>query len=351
MKKIVFIIGDMYRGGAQRVISILANDYAANGWDVSIALLLGNNIGYKLNNRIRILDYSRNTNSYASNALYWIKSLRNAMKSIKPDAVVSFVGRINILSLIAGAGLKINILVSERNDPEYDNRKKFEMLVCKLMYSRAKKVIFQTEYQKRWYGKYCEKNGVIIGNPIAINKYEGPHIRNNVIAVGKLMPQKNHEMLIRAFAKIISEFPEKKVYIYGDGMLRETLAKLCKELCVEDKVHLCGNVENIDDIMKEEKYFIMSSNYEGMSNALLEAMMLGMICITTNWNGAEDIIEDGISGFVVKKQNIDDLVTKMRYVFNEKEEILQSIRIKAISEAQQYSTDFIMSKWRKNIEN
>ena len=120
--KIVFFMGSMCRGGAERVISIIANDYCARGWDVEIAVLLKNKVEYDLDDRIRIVDLTGKHASYIKNAAFWASSIRRYLKQTKPDRVVSFAGRINALVLTAGMGLGLPVVVSERNDPMHDGR-------------------------------------------------------------------------------------------------------------------------------------------------------------------------------------------------------------------------------------
>ena len=116
--KISFFIGGMRRGGAERVISILANDYCQRGWDVDIVLLLNNAVEYDLDSRINIVNITKKSGGYLKNAPRWLGGIRKYLKNRKPDRVVSFVGRINALVLTANIGLKLPVVVSERNDPK-----------------------------------------------------------------------------------------------------------------------------------------------------------------------------------------------------------------------------------------
>lgn len=346
MNKLLFVTSDLRRGGAQRVISLLANEYAKRGWNVHIAVLLDTGIGYEISESIHLHNIVRHGN-YLINAARWVKDVRKIITKEKPDAIVAFAGRINIITMLASIGKKTPIMVSERNDPKNDRRSRIEVLLCKYFYKKANKVVFQTSYQKEQYGHACEKNGVVIGNPISAPAYEGEHIKRDIICVGKLMDQKNHPMMIRAFARLANQFPQKQVYIYGDGSKQDELQKLIDDLNMSSRIHLCGNSEHIFEIMREYQYFVMCSDYEGLSNALLEAMISGMVCVTTAWNGVEEIVVDGENGYLVPVGNEDALVDKLRTVLDNDN---SAITYKSIETAKRFASDNIMSIWRDTID-
>ncbi|MBQ3559416.1 MAG: glycosyltransferase [Agathobacter sp.] len=348
MKKILFVTSDLDRGGAQRVLSILANEYTKRGWEVHIAMLLNNRIGYDVNEKILIHDLSKSGN-YVKNILHWIKGLRAIASQVKPNIVVSFVGRVNMIAMMSTLGMHIPVLVSERNDPLNDRRSKLEVELCKRFYSHANRVVFQTNYQREFYKKYCSKNSVIIGNPIAAPIYTGEHVSKDIVSVGKLMEQKNHSMLIKAFAKIADIYPDKSVHIYGKGELKESLQQLVNELNLENRIVFEGNIDNIFPVLHKNEYFVMCSNYEGLSNALLEAMTSGMLCISTNWNGVQDIIQDGENGLLVPIDDEDALAEKLKKVF-EGEYDETAIKRKAIKKAEEYQTKQIINQWYTAIE-
>ena len=213
-KKILFVTGSLNRGGAQRVISLLANKYAEMGWEVHIALILFNVVGYEISDNIVIHDLAHGKS--VKNAFKWIKELKKTIKGVAPSVIVSFVGRINLITMLAAKGSGVPVVLSERNDPLHDRRGSLERSLCRKYYRKADRVIFQTEYQAQAYGDIV-KNGVIIPNPISAPIFEGEHPVKDIVCVGKLMDQKNHAMMINSYAKITSEFPDTNVWIYGEG--------------------------------------------------------------------------------------------------------------------------------------
>ena len=345
-KKILFVLGTMVRAGAQRVVSVLANDYAASDWSVHIALLIDNKVEYSLNDSIEIHDISHKGNRL-KNFSKWVNELKQVINEVKPDVIVSFAGRINVITLLANRGTGIPVLVSERNDPARDRRSNFEMWLCKKLYQKADRVVFQTKYQAAFYERWCKDNSVIIGNPISAPVYESAHENKDIICVGKLMDQKNHPMMIRAFSKIASDFPDTKVYIYGEGRKRAELELMIAEYKMSSRIHLMGNSPDIFSIMQKNEYFVMCSGYEGLSNALLEAMMSGMVCITTSWSGVEEFVTDGVNGYLVPVNDSDALAVKLTEVLCGDN---SNVRANAIKTASEFASDKIISDWRAAIE-
>ena len=167
--RIAFFIGSMGCGGAERVISILANEYATKGWDVDILLLLDNRVEYELHPQIKVIPLMGSYSNYAMNALAWLSSIRKYVKSNKPDRVVSFIGRVNAVVLTATIGLKVPIIVSERNDPKHDGRGKVMLWYCNKIYRRARAVVFQNKYEQSCFDEALKAKGVIIPNPVQVS--------------------------------------------------------------------------------------------------------------------------------------------------------------------------------------
>ena len=116
--------------------------------------------------------------------------------------------------------------------------------------------------------------------------------------MGRLAEQKNHRMLIRSFAAFHKQFPAYTLSIYGEGELQETLEKQIRDAGLEDCVFLEGNHTDIHHQIRDAEIFVLSSNFEGLSNALLECMTMGIACISTRCEGSTDVIRDGENGLL-----------------------------------------------------
>ena len=348
--KIAFFIGSMARGGAERVLSILANHYIEKGWEVEIVMLLKNKVGYDLADKIKIIDMSGMNNSYLKNAGKWLMRIRGYLRSEKPDCVISFVARINALVLTASVGLKTKIIVSERNDPKHDGRSTVMQAYCDLLYRRSAGIVFQTKYEQSCFSDKVQKRGVVIPNPVSVDikaKQGGDVLR--IVTAGRLAEQKNQKMLIEAVYKISAGFPNLECYIYGEGPLEQFLKDEIDKKGLNKVVFMPGNVKNIHEKISEASVFVMTSNYEGLSNALIEAMMIGVPCITTDYPGACELIIDKQNGKVVPCNDVDALAKALV-------EILSNITLaKNYAEAAEisastYNTKVILHKWDSFIE-
>lgn len=221
--KITFFIGSMGFGGAERVISYLANHFIDIGWDVDIVVLLSNEVKYSLNDKIKIINFCGNHKSYFMNIAYWISKIHTYLKRNNPDRVVSFIGRINALVLFASLGLKNTIIVSERNDPKNDGRSKLMLKICDLLYKQASTVVFQTKYQRNCFSKSLKNHIEIIPNPVIVKSMPIEREKNRVVTVGRLCAQKNQTMFIDA-AHILQKDHNNLVFeIYGEGALKDEL--------------------------------------------------------------------------------------------------------------------------------
>lgn len=348
-KKISFFLGSMGRGGAERVISILSNDFAERGWVTHIGLLLFNKVDYDLNDSIKVFDFTGKITSRLKRTPYWIKSIRNHIKKERPDVIVSFAARINVLVLLASLGTKTKVIVSERNDPWHDGRGLATRFMVHLLYPFAAKIVLQTKRSIAYFSKAIAKKCIVIPNPISVKCEASPVKRKKIVAVGRLAKQKNHEMLIRAFSSLPQEYSDYSLFIYGDGSLLEYLSSLAKSLGVENRVFFPGNVSNIHEQIADAELFILSSDYEGLSNALLEAMMMGLPCISTNCAGAEEFIENGRNGLIVPVGDGDMLKKAIVKMLSE-EIFCNMCGLNAKETSKKFAKKEMIALWKSQLE-
>lgn len=348
--KIMFFIGDMKRGGAERVISILANHYAKKNWQVEIVFLLGSSNKYELDKRVKIINLSRQ-GSYIKNLFFWIFNIRRCVLKERPDRIVSFIGRINYLVLTATIGIKIPIIVSERNDPKHDGRGKFLQFYGNICYKLAKAIVFQTNYEKLCFNSTLYKKSFIIANPIEICSSSTIISSNNfeIVTAGRLEKQKNQELLIKAFSIVNKKFPSLKLKIYGEGSLKNKLQSLITSYNLSDNIKLCGNVKDLHTRISKSTLFILTSEYEGLSNALIEAMMLGLPCITTDYSGADEIIKNNFNGIIVPRNNVLSLSNQIIFLLENKN-LREKFSKNGLEVAKNYEKEIVLKEWEKVIE-
>lgn len=348
-KKLVVVLGSMGRGGAERVVSIISNFYANKGWKVYLVLLLANKVDYELNENVEVIDLSGKTTSRIKRIPNWFFGVRRVVKEINPDTVLSFAARINIIVQIALKGLKKKIVVSERNDPYSDGRSKMIDFFTNRLYPKAYKVVFQTKRAKGYFEKCKLENDCIISNPIEV-KCEATELKKGkIVTAGRLTAQKNHKMLLNAFKIVADKFDYATLHIFGDGELKEELTALADSLGVADKVFFEGNVPNIHERIADANVFVLSSDYEGLSNALLEAMMMGLTCVSTDCAGSDEYIVDGENGRLVKVGDAENMAKALIEVLSDDEKA-KALGQKAKISSAEFEKSNVLKLWENVLD-
>ena len=296
--KILFINHSLSDGGSEKVMTILANEFSKRNYNVSMLII------EKSEKEIFVLDdkvkrYYFDSKSKKGRDYIWtcIKCIRRVIKDIKPDVIVSFMVRINIMTIIADFGIKNKLLVSERAVPacRMKNKEILHFLENSL-YNFTTAVIVQTNQVKDMFAAPVRRKCVVIANPIQPDLpkiYQGQR-EKVIVAVGRLTRQKNFEMLIKAFVNCSPKIPDYSLKIYGDGVERERLEELISQHKMKDRIQLMGFVSDVNQQIRNSAIFVSSSNFEGISNAMLEAMAIGLpvVCTDCPVGGAAMAIDD-----------------------------------------------------------
>ena len=311
MQKIAFHLNSLQQGGAERVVSNLANRFAKEGYEVVIATEWYGTDEFALDQKVRRvhvgLTKEDEDRSRISKMLRRIWYLRRFMKKEKPDVVVAFTRGVLYRALAAGIGTGIPVVISVRTDPVGHYDKKADKLRIPLLFPHAAGCVFQTEGAKDFFAPYLQENSRIILNPLN-PKYVGvpePAVRTkNVVQSGRLVDFKNQPMLIRAFLKVHEKHPDYTLKIYGpdskDGT-KEILESIIHENHAEDFVKLMGGSNTLEKDLADAALYAFSSDWEGLPNALMEAMALGLPVVSTDCpcGGPKTLIEDGVNGLLV----------------------------------------------------
>lgn len=280
MEKIVFVIPDMAGGGTERVISLLANEYCKRGIEVAILLFAGHETAYRLDDRVEVVSMGAPTRGSFRARIARIRKMRKYYKENRHCQIWSFSVMGVVFSVLAAWGQKHYLLVSERSDPnEYEYPK-----LRNFFYRFADVVVCQTREAMESFPAAIVKKAVVLPNPIDIHDLE-PHAgerEKKVVAVGRLGPPKNHELLIHAFAHFVEEFPDYTLELYGKGEQEAELKKLVSHLGIGQKVIFHGFSSRVQEEINSAAMYVLSSDYEGVSNSLLEAISLGIPVIATD---------------------------------------------------------------------
>lgn len=353
--KIFFCLGSMNRGGAERVVANLSNYFIGDN-DVSIIVTKQWKPEYNLNESIGyfVLDNEVNNKSFLSRTLCRIKKLRIILKTESPDIVIAFLPEPSFRLMVAKSFLPVKTIVSERNDPNIEYDSIIKRLLARILYSRADGFVFQTPDAKKWFSKKIQNKSVVIPNPIDEKflciPYTGER-EKTIVTVGRLVEQKNQKLLINAFYAFHRIHKDYRLKIYGEGPLRNDLQKQIKELNLIESVALMGEVSDIKKEIYKAGMFVLTSNYEGMPNALMEAMALGVPCISTDCSigGPKYLIKNNENGILVKMNDMDDLVLAMTKIIND-ERFATRISFTASCTMHNYASNSINDKWMKYIK-
>lgn len=352
-KHILIIVPSFDIGGAQKIGSFIAGNLSRDGSEVSlIGLERGDNL-LKVDPSVGQYSF-KNYDVYNTSKIkkigYAIK-LRMLIKKLKPDAVIIF-GTL-VVAYLAVLGLRMPIMGCERGDPNSYNRKLRSRVVR--AYKRFSILTFQTPMARDGYPELADKKSYVIPNPCFLadsdNEVTEINRKKEVVSVGRLVEEKGYEMLIRAFVSIHHLHPEYKLIIYGDGPQKELLANLIAENEASEYVFLPGKTDKVKQNIQNASLFVLSSDYEGIPNTLLEAMCLGVPVVTTDCSpgGARFLTKDGsIGGLLIPvrdEKKMADAIDKMLSDRCFAEEMAK----KGLSVNADYSPETIYRLWKQAI--
>lgn len=302
MKKIMFVIHALGYGGAGKMIVYLANHLSKVGYNCVIYVEEQVGKHYEVEENVSIVQETEFFKNYYTRHFQQIFQLRKRVKEINPDLIISFQTNQNALSVLATRGKNIPVIVSERGDPyQYNN------IVAKLktmVINMAEGGVFQTSKAMAYYGRKLQDRSCVIYNPCTVPLMPIPEWnerRNEIAFVARFdIQQKRQDLMVRAFAEVAKQIPEIRLSFYGEGKEQAIIEKLANELGIAERVDFKGLTRNIPNVIRKARIFVMTSDYEGLPNALIEAMAVGLPCISTDCSpgGAAELIENGVNGII-----------------------------------------------------
>lgn len=353
--KIALIISSLARGGAEKILSLLANHWASHGHAVTIFTMTSPEAHpeYPLNDHITvkslsIVKISTNPISAFLNNLHRITTIREALSSNNPDVIVSFGDQTNILCLLALTGVGIPIIVSERVDPRFHPIGRLRGFLRKHLYGNAAALVVQCDEFASVFNASTRERAVIIENPIfpplSTEGGRSPASPPTILSAGRLSRQKGMDVLIQAFALVHARHPDWRLLIFGEGEERQALERLTRQLKIDDKVKLPGKTDSLGMAMQETQIFALASRYEGQPNVLGEAMARGMAVVATDCPATTKMITDQQNGMLVSIEDIDSLSTALdRLMANESLRDFMGENATRITHL--YDNKTVMSKW------
>ena len=346
---ICFITATMAGGGTERVIAVLANYFVKQNNKITILLTASDKIEYDLDPQIEIIQLGGETGGRLAGRLQRIGRLRSYFRKNKNTVYLSFGTETNMFAILSALFMKRKLVVSERNDPNKCTFKKKR----DLLYPFAKGFVFQTQDAMDYFSESIRKKGVVIPNPVSEKvpeRYEGER-RKEIVAVGRLEEQKNHKLLLEAFADFNNVIPDFTLKLYGKGYLKQELKEYAERLGLGENVIFADFVPDVLEQIKDSAMYVLSSNYEGISNSLLEALALGVPVISTDCpiGGSRMLIKDHVNGILVPVGERKALAAAMIEVA-ENPQMADNFSLEGELLKERYSVSRIADMWNQMIE-
>lgn len=352
--KIDFYISSLSGGGAEKVLTTLAENFAKRGNDVSITSLEKRPQFYPVSDSVTLNKVNNMNKGKIREMLGDFVGVRKWMKKQNADISISFLSRCNILVILASLFTNKKIVVCDRNNPLMEHSEKVFKRSCRL-YKHANAVFVQTEKIKSFYPQSLQKKIFVIENPIDFDALKGQIGDENIeksdtiISLGRLEKQKDFTTLIKAFSKVSPKHPSWDLKIYGTGDMIEELIALTNTLGVNDKVIFCNRTEKPFLELSKSKIFVLSSNYEGFPNALCEAMASGIACISSDCiSGPSELITNGDNGYLFPVGDVDALAKQLESVIDDEDKRKQ-LGDNASKAVAHLELNAIVDKWLNTI--
>lgn len=326
----MFVLPGRKGGGAERVVSVLASGLAERGHGVCILQFVTQTDEYPVNDNVIVhrLDLDKKLKNSK------LKFIKKWVKFYKPQYVIPFLGNTAEYSLLATLFTKSKCIGTIRNNPEKNTESKKYKFIRKITFRLMDAVFAQTKEQTEYYSKAVQRKSFIVPNPVSdafVNtEYTYRENVSNIIAVGRLIEQKNYPLLFSAFKEVNKEFPELKLNVYGVGPLNSRLQYGITRNGLEDCIILHGRTTDVPSALCQSDLYIMSSDFEGFPNSLMEAMAVGLPCISTDCpTGPSELITTGVNGELIEvcnKQELIDAIKKMIDSFDYRKSCGQNAR-------------------------
>lgn len=347
--KIGFVIGSLSMGGAERVVIRLTKALIDKGYQVYIYTTLKHR-----ENEYDKPEGAIRRHCYCENEWYIPSKIRAFMKKDSINCAIIMGRPLCIFAIPALFGTKIPVIVSERSAPQNARIKATVRLLSNQLMKFADAYVFQTQDVQSYFCRSIRRSSVVIPNPIVVEElpqlFEGER-RTSIVAVGRLVPEKNYRLLIDAFEIFHIRFPKYILEIFGEGKERYSIENAIIEKKMQDIVLLKGECSDVFEQINSAAMYVMSSDFEGMPNALLEAMAIGLPVISTDCpcGGPKEIIKTNNNGQLVPVRDVEALVNAMVFYAENRREA-NRYGSNAISVRDSYRIENIVEKWENIIE-
>lgn len=352
-RRVALVIANLGWGGAQKVLTTMANHWAVLGWEVTLISVDARRVDCYFpplpQVRLVYLGAAARSGSSGRALLHNVRRallLRRAIRAAAAETVVSFLSATNVLTLLATRGLGIPVIISERGDPDRALLPQAWRYARAATYPMADCVVAQTDYALARLGRAARRRATVIANPVSPHWPQPDSGGRQISAVGHLMPVKGFDLLVEAFARASKAFPEWRLVLWGEGPERTNLLALAERRGIADRVSLPGRSETPGGWLGSTTIFVLSSRHEGLPNALIEAMAAGAPAIATDCpvGGPRSLIASGLDGLLVPPENVEAMAAALERVMGS-----HPLRVRlgaaAAKSAERFAEPVIMAQW------
>lgn len=349
---ILFFVDD-FKGGAGNVVQIVAKGLEERNYCVHVCCVGGNTPGRHNLEGVKVHRLTCKSKRYIK-YFEMVRGIKRIISLVKPDCIISFLFAINAMVGIALGIKKIPFITSERSNPFAIRPHGIFVPMLHYAYRKSERIVVLFDAFKALENeKYIDKT-ITISNPVPkcpIYEYNTDYSEGlNYVTIANYSEVKGYDVLIRAFAKLVKEYPNSKLEIYGKDT-NDSIKKLIEEYRMENNIFLMGYVLDVNKVLQKNDIYVLSSRHEGFPNSLCEAMSAGKACIATRCHaGMTELISDGEDGILVSVDDVDELTAAMS-LFYKDNSLIRKYGNKARRIADKYRTDVIINKWVALIED
>ena len=360
--RVTLIIYSLGGGGAERVMSILANHWASSGWRVTLLTYDDGSVppAYDLRKDVvrrtlSIAGESMNLAQAIANSVERLAVLRRSIRDSDPEVVISFLVSVNVRTILACVGLGCPVIVSEHSDPANQPIGWVWSALRRCVYPWAAAVVALTNDALGFFPGSVRRKGYVVPNPISLpikgRSSGGIARRKIVMGMGRLSYEKGFDQLLQAFSAIAQNHTEWSLVIWGEGSLRSELEELRDELGLRERVSFPGWTSDPFSEMYRAGMFVLSSRYEGFGMALGEAMACGLPVVSFDCpSGPSEIVRHGVDGILVRPGDVTELAAAMARLFGNDAERLR-LGARAVEVTSRFDKEKVMDMWESVLRD
>lgn len=321
-KKYLFVIPTLSNGGAERVVSVLASALYKQGQEVCIVKYYATENEYPVVKGVKIINLSGGIIDDYDKIGYLkkVKKLRNIIKKELPDFIFPFLFQVALCTAFATLFVHTNVIQSIRINPFLGPKLKILRGIRNFLVYQSKCTIVQNSQQKKYFLQNYQRKIHVVFNPVSedllFSRWNPNHEQYIICGVGRLEKQKNFRLLMDSFKNAFADIPNVILRIYGEGTLEEELRQYAYSLGMRERIQLMGRSNNLKEVYENASMFVLSSDYEGLPNSLIEAMAVGVPSISTDCpTGPSELIDDRENGILVPVGDVGAMVMAMKSIY------------------------------------